>query len=357
MKEEKTSVLVIGTGTIGEPLIGLLSDIKEKVGIGKILFHKYTPRIEDRPKIHGLIKRGAMLCVDEKKIKEFGELGFKPELTKVEAIARADVVIDCTPKGFGHQNKKDYYSKFEHNTQGFIAQGSETGFGKPFVFGVSDEILIPGEDRYLQVLSCNSHNLAVLIHALSFSEPKIPLEEGRFVCIRRANDISQITKFVPSPTVTFPNDDRFGTHHAFDAHRLFMQKGYDLNLFSSALKLNTQYMHSIWFDLKFRAGFDKPWLMEKLIANPRIALTYKDNANQIFSFGRDHGYYGRILNNTVVVVPSLCIRNGRELIGFCFTPQDGNSLLSSVAATLWFLYPEDYQERMKALNPYLYQEV
>ena len=55
----------------------------------------------------------------------------------------------------------------------------------------------------------------------------------------------------------------------------------------------------------------------------------------VFSFGRDHGHFGRILNQTVVVVQTLNVRNNTEITGFCFTPQDGNSLLSSIAATEW----------------------
>ncbi len=93
---------------------------------------------------------------------------------------------------------------------------------------------------------------------------------------------------------------------------------------------------------------------------PRIALTEKKSANQIFSFGRDHGHYGRILSQTVVVVPTLQVRDGREgseIIGFSYTPQDGNPLLSSVAVTCWFLDPEDYEKRIKCLRPFLFQEV
>ena len=36
------NVLVVGTGTIGEPLIGLLSDFREELGI-RVFFHKRTP--------------------------------------------------------------------------------------------------------------------------------------------------------------------------------------------------------------------------------------------------------------------------------------------------------------------------
>jgi len=353
---EEPVVLVIGTGTIGEPLIGLLCDIKDRVGIGEILFHKQTPRIEDRPKIASLIRRGARLCVNEEKVQGFGELGFNPDFSKLEALERADVVIDCTPKGVGNQHKRDYYRNFAGNTRGFIAQGSEFGFGKPYVRGVNDAALEPGE-KYIQVLSCNTHNIAVLINTIALADGPDNLEAGRFVCIRRANDISQAGKFVPAPTVSFHDNPQFGTHHAHDAYHLFQTLGLNLNLFSSAMKLNTQYMHAIWFDLLLRRETSFAEVKRRLEENDRIAITYKKSANLVFSFGRDHGHYGRILNNTVVVLPSLQLRGTREVIGFCFTPQDGNSLLSSVSAALWLLYPEDYEQRLQALRPYFYDEV
>ena len=59
-----------------------------------------------------------------------------------ESIERASVVIDCTPRGFGHENKARYYTKFSHNTLGFVAQGSEFGFGKPYARGINDSALI-----------------------------------------------------------------------------------------------------------------------------------------------------------------------------------------------------------------------
>ena len=51
-------------------------------------------------------------------------------------------------------------------------------------------------------------------------------------------------------------DMQFGTHHAKDAWHLFQTLGVDLNLFSAAIKLNTQYMHSIWFDLRVQQASD-----------------------------------------------------------------------------------------------------
>ena len=49
--------------------------------------------------------------------------------------------------------------------------------------------------------------------------------------------------------------------------------------------------------------------------------------------------------------------DGTGVSGYCFTPQDGNSLLSSVAATVWGLYPETYDKIVQCLRPYFFQEV
>ena len=59
----------------------------------------------------------------------------EPQFESMEALERAAVVIDCTPSGVGIANKNEFYSKFTHNTLGFIAQGSEFGFGKPIRTG------------------------------------------------------------------------------------------------------------------------------------------------------------------------------------------------------------------------------
>jgi glyceraldehyde-3-phosphate dehydrogenase (NAD(P)) len=128
-------------------------------------------------------------------------------------------------------------------------------------------------------------------------------------------------------------------------------------VFSSAVKLNTQYMHCIWFDLKLDKKMNKEEAIKRFTDNPLVAVTHKTSANLVFSFGRDHGHYGRILDQTVVVIPTIHAVNDNEVFGFCFTPQDGNSLLSSITATERFLYPDSYKEKLKCLGAFLLQEV
>ena len=159
-------VHVIGTGTIGEPLIGLLGSFRKELGIDEITFHKRTPLLTDKSKVLALQNKGANLAVDEAQMEKFNAMGMKPKYEALEAVDRA-----------------------------------------------------------------------------------------------------------------------------------------------------------------------------------------------VFSFGRDHGLFGRILSQTVIPVRSLSVRYGHEVLGFSFTPQDGNSLLSSVAAAEWFLYPDDYNERLQCIEKFIFQEI
>src|SRR5437667_98933 len=132
---KKTIVHVVGTGTIGEPLIGLFTDFKEKWGIDEVTFHKRTPKPADRPVVN------------------------------------------------------------------------------------------------------------LLVETLALRDGKLDLRSGRFVCMRRANDISDVKSFLAAPEAGKHDDPEFGTHHARDSHHLFATLGERLDLYSSAIKINTQYMH------------------------------------------------------------------------------------------------------------------
>jgi len=352
----KTVVHVVGTGTIGEPLIGILSTFAKDFGVDEVTFHKRTPREGDRSKVNALGQKGASLCVDKDRWSSFKEMGMQPRYEAEEAIERANVIIDCTP--VGNENKEKYYQRYANNGRGFIAQGSEFGFGKMYARGINDKALTKGTDQFIQVVSCNTHNLAAIIDTIALGpEKENNLENSRFVCMRRANDLSEEGGYIPSPEIGEHDDSQYGTHQGRDAHHLFKTLDFDLNIFSSVLKLNTQYMHTLHFDLKLLRSVTMEEVMRRFTSNGRVAMTNKTSMASVFSFGRDHGLFGRILNQTVVPTKSLALRGNREVVGMCFTPQDGNSLLSSIAATLWFLHPDSYEERINPLKPYFFREI
>ena len=82
-------VHVVGTGTIGEPLIGLLCRFRKEFGIDEVTFHKRTPIARERAKVEALVRRGAKLVVDSDVRADFEALGHKPAFTHDEALARA----------------------------------------------------------------------------------------------------------------------------------------------------------------------------------------------------------------------------------------------------------------------------
>jgi glyceraldehyde-3-phosphate dehydrogenase type II len=350
---KKNIVHVVGTGTIGEPLIGFFADFKDKWGIDEVTFHKRTPAAQDRAMINHLVSRGAKLVADEAARDEFARLGHRVDFTTEEALERATVVVDCTPAG--NDNKAKYYERMK-GPKGFLAQGSEFGFGRPYARGINDEIQTPDE-RFVQIVSCNTHNISVLLKTLASKDGRISLDAGRFVCMRRANDVSDTKSYIPAPEAGKHDDPEFGTHHARDAYHVFQTLGERLNLFSSAIKLPTQYMHTLWFDLELKHDTTLEEVKAALRNNPRVACTVKRSVNQIFSFGRDHGYFGRILSQTVVPISTLTVPKPHKIVGFCYTPQDGNSLLSSIAATLRYLDVTKLEERLDVLRPYIFREI
>jgi glyceraldehyde-3-phosphate dehydrogenase (NAD(P)) len=153
------------------------------------------------------------------------------------------------------------------------------------------------------------------------------------------------------------HSEKYGSHHAEDAAGLFKTKNLDLNLFSSAMKTDSQYMHIVWFNLKVKEPTTLQQVKDKLEANLLVAMTQKDMTSTVFSFGRDHGHYGRILNETVVVEQTLNVRNEHEITGFCFTPQDGNSILSSITAAERFLYPHSFDDKIQCLAELCYNYI
>lgn len=354
MEEDKRNVLVVGTGTIGEPLIGLLTRMQKDLGISEVMFHKRTPLKDERPKVESLIAQGATLSVDDDCVESFEGMGHKVSHTYEEALSKAAVVIDCTPAG--NTNKKNVYQKIPGKT--YIAQGSEKGFGMPYALGLTDDKLLQNNPDYIQVVSCNTHAIARLLN--TFTRGLVPrLMHGDFTCIRRANDVSQTSGFVPSVVGGKHDDDKFGTHHARDVNDLF---GFqiDLPIFSSAIKTNTQYMHAVRFSLAIDEEISRDEVIKRMHEDPYVSLTEKKATNKVFSFGRDHGFYGRIYTQAVVSMPTLYVKGVSDvtrIIGMSFTPQDGNSLMSSMSACLYGLYGQDYTNKIEKLQEMMIDEV
>ena len=131
-------VLVVGTGTIGEPLIGLLAEHQKQLGLDDVLFFKRTPLSEEQGKVEALLRKGAKIVSTSDALNEFHSLGFTETSDVEQAYEDADVIIDCTPSG--NENWDKIYTSLNQDKR-FMAQGSEHGFGPFFAWGINNEVL------------------------------------------------------------------------------------------------------------------------------------------------------------------------------------------------------------------------
>ncbi len=363
MFKEHPWVHIVGTGTIGEPILYLFLETQKDLGLETVSFHKKRPLPEDTPKIKKLMARGARLVVDRDQYGKFIALGTIPYSIHEAALESADIVIDCTPNG--NELKYEHYLKLsgKYPKKGFIAQGSEENFGIPFAWTINDKAMMP-EHRYLQVVSCGTHQLVCLLFTLLFShEESDNLRYGKFFIARRGSDISEDRLNPGVEAEAFKKKyEPYGTHQGYDAARVIKTiygELANIPIHSQIIKVPTQYMHTMLFDIELKKPMRRETALARLKSNPLIVFTKLKSNNRISDRARNASpIRGRILNQTVFYKDSFDVSpDGLHIRGTCFTPQDGNSLLSSMAATLWLLNPDTYKEKMKVFDKFLFSEI
>ena len=205
---------------------------------------------------------------------------------------------------------------------GFLAQGSEFGFGKMYARGINDEALDPGR-RSLHPRGLVQHPQHLGAHQdagdgrrrhLPPRERPLPVpaavqrhQPGRIVHPQSHGRAPRRPALRDPPRPRRPPPVR------------------DPGLRPPGLLVGGQAQHAVHARPALQPAArsrrsPSTEAIDRLAANPRVALTHKRSANQIFSFGRDHGYYGRILSQTVVPIETLAVRDGTELVGLLLHP-------------------------------------
>ena len=353
----KNDILVMGVGTIGEPLTRLLLTHRKEFGLGNVYFSKATPT--NLSTVRMLVESGAKFCVWDDLQPKFTPVLDRHKIAIIDTVEnvfdKAAVVADCTNRG--SVLKTDVYDNIEE-PYGFFSQGAEEGFGHPVAYGINFETLKPGDHRFIQVVSCNTHNILSILRVLEKVGGKV--EEADFLFMRRMSDISQTVKAIPSPNVDAVKEDygACGSHQAYDAARLLRTIGRNMEgkIHSTSLCLDNQLMHMSRFQVRLKEKVKTKTVLGGFYDDPLMSVSYLNSMNLVFSKGRDHGFYGRIFNQAVVVRDSIEVSpDGRMVYGTCFSPPDGNSLLTSVAVTLWLLDPKTWQEKMSIFSDYLHR--
>ena len=334
------NILVNGIGNIGTTVLNLLLDYQQQLGITKIYAKKRSLTSWNVADLKALAGRGVIICTHRENQALFaGE--FKQFAVYEEIKDQLDYIFETSANKVGNVDKADYLQMT--NLQGVCAQGSEKGFGIPFMSGVNEERIIG--KKFAQVVSCNTHaSLSVLS---CFGGARLEnIYEGDFVVVRRSEDLENHQRLVSASVVARHLDANIGTHHAIDAIDLLKTIGLNPKITSSDVTTPSQLLHTFRFNLTLKKTLTEQAVLSLLHDNPLIALTRKFDSNKVFEFGRKYSRYGRLYAQMIVVENNLMIQENR-IMGWAFIPQEGNTILSTLHA---FLLQTQHKNANEILN-------
>jgi glyceraldehyde-3-phosphate dehydrogenase (NAD(P)) len=309
------NVLINGAGNIGTTLAMLLAKNKELLGIDKIYLHKNFPSPWKKIDLTFIQNSGVEIC---------GET-YTPY---AEIINDVHYVFETTANGIGLKNKERYQSM--SNLLGVCAQGSEKGFGIPFMSGINEDKII-GE-KFVQIVSCNTHGAAALLQLLSGNNFK-NISHADFVVVRRSEDIGNHERLVSANVVARHLDENVGTHHAIDVKDMLSTVDIDIPITSSDITTPSQMLHTTRFNIELKEETYQEQVLKQISESKFVSKTSKFDSNQVFELGRRYGFQGRIYSHAIVIANNIMV-HGKTIKGWAFIPQEGNTLLSTIHSFL-----------------------
>jgi glyceraldehyde-3-phosphate dehydrogenase/erythrose-4-phosphate dehydrogenase len=324
-------VLVNGVGTIGTTLLQVLAAHRDLLGIDEVVAHKGTVRPWDEPELARLKDIGIELA---------GPVG-TPSLEEVGG--GVDYVFDTGRTG-GAVARRATYDGFPL-LRGASAQGTEPGFGTPYVLGLGMDV---SNERHVHIPSCNTHSALAILRTLSDGRLD-EVAEADFVVARRSEDVGNHERLVAGNVFARHLDPDLGTHHAIDADAVLQRLGHHIPMQSSDITTPSQFLHASRFTVRLTAAASADEISDRIARSPYVATTRVFDTNKLFETGRRYGLAGRLYAQAIFVSENLLVK-GDRVAGWVAVPQEGNTILSTVAAFLQRTQgPVEAAERIDAL--------
>jgi len=352
-------VEVVGPGTIGARVADALLRVREILGIDEVIVFKRRFDPQYMSDLWQLKLRGAKLALKKENFGEFARIGLKADYEEMEVLSGCEVVVDCTTDGEAGKFRARY-EEVCHRAKGLICQGSkkDRGFGKRlFVYGVNLDAVDFRRDRFIQLGSCNTHACAILTKAFLSHFPLEDIEWIFFDITRRDQDLNQPQASVQSLEVCRLEDPVFGTHQAADVAEVFLTQGVDLRgkIVSATKKIAEPYFHCGTFKVDFHRQVSKAEVEEALRGQqPLIIRTTRGFDHYNFEACRRWGSNSMGTFYNLACVYDCEVFNGchgqSTAIGRFFTPQDGNVILSNVAAVSGYIHGVLKREILEVLE-------
>lgn len=312
-------VLVNGLGNIGTTLALTLSREASGLGIDEVWAFKNKPQPWQGPELEQLRQHGVSVFRSD--------AGAALETL----LPQVSYVFEAREHGLGLAAKPLYQSLIADpasRLKGGSAQGSEKGFGPSYMWGLNPAPI--QRQPFANIVSCNTHGFASVLRALT-GDDLANLRSADAVVARRSEDLGSKGRLVAANVIARHLNDTEGSHHAIDALDLFKTQGLTPRLTSSDITTPSQAMHGLRFALHLNTPLSVADASAALRASPALAVTQKFDSAEIFAFGRRYGFQGRLYNHAIVVENQLWA-DGDMLRGWAFVPQEGCTILSTLAA-------------------------
>ena len=229
---------VVGYGTIGKRVADAVKLQKDMELVG-ITGHSYNYKMEIANKKG--IKIFSMDGIEDFKKNDINVAGDINNL-----MEQSDIIVDCTPKKIGKENKEKYY--LPRKIKAIFQGGEKHEVGDmSFVSQCNyDEAL---NKDYVRVVSCNTTGLCRTLFPI---KEKYGIESVHATMVRRAADPWDIHHGPINavvPVLELPS------HHGPDVQTVLP----DINIFTTAMSVPTtlMHMHSLIVDLKKEASTEE----------------------------------------------------------------------------------------------------
>lgn len=229
---------LIGYGTIGKRVADAVALQKDMQLVG-VTAHSYNYKTE-------IAKRKGFKIFSMDGVEDFKKNNISISGDVENLLDEAEVIIDCTPKKIGKENKDRYYSPRKLKA---VFQGGE----KPATADVSfvaqcnyNEAL---NKNYIRVVSCNTTGLCRTLHPIN---QIYGIESVHATMVRRAADPWDIRH---GPINSIVPVLELPSHHGPDVQTVL----HNVNIFTTAMSVPTtlMHMHSLIVDLKKQATVEE----------------------------------------------------------------------------------------------------